>query len=316
MTRTPRSVAIYVVLLVVCLASVALADDFKTIQGKEYKNAKVSRIEPDGIVLITKSGISKVYFTELPKDVQERFHYDSAKAIAYSNEQSAIQEEVRKKRDEIQRRLTEERNKIGADREWKTAQSSTRSLQIPFLTAISLDTGSFITQGGSGVRSIGNVTYINKSQITTHILAVKVQLRTPGNALVEPYEVQCFFIAKDKSQARYIYDAIKFHSSTQFDEVNVAARDLFGGTKTVDISVSKNPIAGVTSQGDHFYGTLTDTVVLTSTKPGSHVEGWIVRVLSQGQVVRLQASLSELKPFAEWQGSLLDKAANSVSFKD
>ncbi len=49
-------------------ASIALADDFKTIDGKEYKNAKVSRAEPDGIVLITKSGISKVYFTELPKD--------------------------------------------------------------------------------------------------------------------------------------------------------------------------------------------------------------------------------------------------------
>jgi hypothetical protein len=28
----------------------------------------------DGIVLRTKTGISKVYFVELPKDVQERFH--------------------------------------------------------------------------------------------------------------------------------------------------------------------------------------------------------------------------------------------------
>jgi len=28
-------------------------------------------------VLITKSGISKIYFTELPKEVWERFHYDS-----------------------------------------------------------------------------------------------------------------------------------------------------------------------------------------------------------------------------------------------
>ena len=29
-------------------------------------------------MLRTKSGISKVYFVELPKDVQERFHYGSA----------------------------------------------------------------------------------------------------------------------------------------------------------------------------------------------------------------------------------------------
>src|SRR5438876_15218 len=76
MSDTPRSVAICVV--VVCLASVALADDFKTIQGKEYKNVTVTRVESDSIVLESKSGISKVYFVELPKDVQERFHYGSA----------------------------------------------------------------------------------------------------------------------------------------------------------------------------------------------------------------------------------------------
>src|SRR5260370_36071454 len=73
-------------IVIICLASVALADDFKTIDGKEYKNATVSRVEPDGIVLMTKSGISKVYFTELPKDVQERFHYDPAKAAEFTSQ--------------------------------------------------------------------------------------------------------------------------------------------------------------------------------------------------------------------------------------
>ena len=64
--------------LAVASASITLADDFKTVNGKEYKNATVTRVEPDGIVLRTKSGITKVYFVELPKDVQERFHYGSA----------------------------------------------------------------------------------------------------------------------------------------------------------------------------------------------------------------------------------------------
>jgi len=59
-------------------ASVALAEDFKTIDGKEYRDATISSVEADGIVLRTKSGISKVYFAELPKDVQERFQYGSA----------------------------------------------------------------------------------------------------------------------------------------------------------------------------------------------------------------------------------------------
>jgi len=55
--------------------SLALAEDFKTVDGREYKDATVSRIEADGIELRTKTGISKVYFAELPQDVQERFHW-------------------------------------------------------------------------------------------------------------------------------------------------------------------------------------------------------------------------------------------------
>jgi hypothetical protein len=61
-------------------ASVALAGDFKTASGKVYKDATVSRIEADGIELKTKTGISKVYFTELPQEVQERFHWAKPEA--------------------------------------------------------------------------------------------------------------------------------------------------------------------------------------------------------------------------------------------
>src|ERR1700745_2664797 len=77
-----------VAFLILCFATVALADDFKTVQGKEYKNVTVNRVEPDGLVLKSKSGISKVYFVELPKEVQERFHYNSAVASAYSVRQA------------------------------------------------------------------------------------------------------------------------------------------------------------------------------------------------------------------------------------
>ncbi len=58
--------------------SLALADEFKTMDGKIYKDATISHVEADGIVIRTKTGISKIYFVELPKDVQERFHYGSA----------------------------------------------------------------------------------------------------------------------------------------------------------------------------------------------------------------------------------------------
>jgi hypothetical protein len=94
--------------LILCFAPIALADDFKTIDGKEYKNATASRVEPDGIVLITKSGISKVYFTELPKDVQERFHYDAKKAAEFTSQTTEkIDQLLQRRAEEAQQRAAE-----------------------------------------------------------------------------------------------------------------------------------------------------------------------------------------------------------------
>ena len=62
-------------ILAVLFTSLAFSEDFKTVNGKVYKDATVSRIEGDGIVLKTKTGIYKVYFAELPSEVQERFHW-------------------------------------------------------------------------------------------------------------------------------------------------------------------------------------------------------------------------------------------------
>jgi len=70
-------------ILLICITPV-LADDFKTVNGKEYKNATITRVEPDGIIVKSKVGISKVYFSELPKEIQERFHYDPAKAAQFN----------------------------------------------------------------------------------------------------------------------------------------------------------------------------------------------------------------------------------------
>lgn len=116
--------------LIVCLAAVALADDFKTNAGKEYKNVTVSRVEPDGIVVTGTAGISKVYFTELPKDVQERFGYDSQKASDYSAQQSAGLEQVRKQEEEASRQKAEASQKANQQRaEQERQQNALRALQ-------------------------------------------------------------------------------------------------------------------------------------------------------------------------------------------
>jgi hypothetical protein len=65
-------------------ASIALADDFKTTNGKEYKNAKISRVEPDCIVIAFSGGIVKIPFTELSKELQEKYHYDPEAAQKFA----------------------------------------------------------------------------------------------------------------------------------------------------------------------------------------------------------------------------------------
>jgi len=77
-------------------ASLALAEDFKTVSGRVYKDATVSRVEADGIVVRTKTGISKIYFVELPKDVQQRFLPTPAKTVAVQSERQPTKIETKK----------------------------------------------------------------------------------------------------------------------------------------------------------------------------------------------------------------------------
>jgi hypothetical protein len=103
------------VILIVCFASVALADDFKTINGKEYKNAKVDRVESDGVVITFRGGMAKIYFVELPKDVQRRFGYDSDKieadaAAARAAEEKRIEQGKVAARERADREKEKEKN--------------------------------------------------------------------------------------------------------------------------------------------------------------------------------------------------------------
>jgi 23S rRNA pseudoU1915 N3-methylase RlmH len=113
--------------------SAAFAEDFKTANGKEYKDATVSRVEPDGIVLKTKSGVIKVYFAELPKDAQERFHYDLEKAASYSSEQAANYAAYQKQQEETRRQRADADTKNRAIlAEQQAATNRTQALRARF----------------------------------------------------------------------------------------------------------------------------------------------------------------------------------------
>jgi hypothetical protein len=135
-------------ILLLSFAATALSEDFKTVNGKEYKDATVTRVEPDGIVVKTNSGITKVYFTELPKDVQEHFHYDSEKAASYSAEQAANYTAYQKQQDETQRQqqAADAKSKAALGQQ-QAATNRTQALQTRY--------GELQKQEGDLLRQIG-----------------------------------------------------------------------------------------------------------------------------------------------------------------
>jgi hypothetical protein len=119
--------------LILCFTSAAFAEDFKTVNGKEYKDATVTCVDPDGVMVKTKSGITKVYFIELPKEVQEHFHYDSEKAASYSAEQAANYTAYQRQQEETQRRQAEidAKNKAILEQQ-QAATNHTQALQARY----------------------------------------------------------------------------------------------------------------------------------------------------------------------------------------
>jgi hypothetical protein len=117
-------------LLPVCVTSIALADDFKTTDGKEYKNAAVSRVEPDGIMIRFSGGLVKIPFTELPKEDQERFHYDPKSAVAAQAAEMAAIQQTNQQTEESNKQRKETEQQKALENRLTQLQQDEESLRI------------------------------------------------------------------------------------------------------------------------------------------------------------------------------------------
>ena len=120
-----------VLVILFLFASFALADDFKTVNGKEYKNVEVGRVEPDGLVLWSKSSIVKVYFSELPKEVVDKWLPPEQKErIAAEEKRIAAEKAAEEKRVQEQKIAERER----AEKE-KNAEADLNQSRVKFQAA-------------------------------------------------------------------------------------------------------------------------------------------------------------------------------------
>jgi len=78
---------------VLCLCSVAVllaagncfSADITTLDGKTYKDATVTGVEPDALHISFRQGVVRIPFVELPNDLRRQYGYDPLKAAQYQN---------------------------------------------------------------------------------------------------------------------------------------------------------------------------------------------------------------------------------------
>ncbi len=67
----------------VAFTALAQADDIKTADGRTLKTVTVTRVDPDGLVMATDSGVQKMKFAALSPEAQRKYGYDPAKEARF-----------------------------------------------------------------------------------------------------------------------------------------------------------------------------------------------------------------------------------------
>ncbi len=79
--------------LATLLPFLAQGEDIKLANGQIVRG-EISRVEPDGLVVLTDAGVEKISFLSLPEEAQKRYGFDLAKADQHRAAQRAAQQRM------------------------------------------------------------------------------------------------------------------------------------------------------------------------------------------------------------------------------
>jgi hypothetical protein len=145
-----------------------------------------------------------------------------------------------------------------------------------------------------------------------HQLSVEISFRAVGGTFKPgEYTVEWFFLAKEiNSKSRWVFQNGSIRISGAGNVFDVISKIL--PERRVDESIYTFTSS---SSGTEFGKTVETTVDVsgssTKYKAGSKIEGWVVRIKEGGKVVRIEASLSELKNLALKSAGKFDAMAKS-----
>jgi hypothetical protein len=274
-------------ILIVCFASLALADDFKTVDGKEYKNAKVSRVEPDGIVITFSGGIVKIPFTELSPEVQKKFSYDPQMAAAYSAGQNEQQAALARQRKADEQQRFDERQKYWSEHPMPGAHQEPTHTTASTALASALGQTSMPEELEDCYLEVKNVTSgleIQRNWETSwgsydhdhfNRIILNIRVGTVGNTS-GPVKVQWFFLGRRLSdpQQRIVYgkgEKSVVVPAKYFTECYAAA------------PILKSHVLNLAARGERYLS-------------GAQHDGWVVSIVdSSSRILADRASSEELQ---------------------
>jgi hypothetical protein len=102
-----------ILLLASVLTSNLFALDITTLDGKTYRDCRISRVDPDSICVLWSSSGARIKFVNLPELIRAQYGYDPEKAAAFERAEAA--------------RLETERSLLAAQRQLSASQSQRRS---------------------------------------------------------------------------------------------------------------------------------------------------------------------------------------------
>jgi hypothetical protein len=174
------------------------------------------------------------------------------------------------------------------------ALADTKSAQAPSLSVRTLSSAR-----RTAVVSAGTDGSFSKDIDRTCSIEIKM---VPFSVPETGFDLEWFFVAKTVTgKGRWIYDAGSKHSAKGREEMKVQSLPVQAQSdRQVDVGLA--PV--MTPEGR----AIKWTTVVTEAASGSKYEGWVVRVKSGGTVVRVEASLSELREMALSNPEVFDKA--------
>lgn len=78
----------FAIILTLCATSTTFGDIITNKSGQVYNVKKIVRTEPDGITVMHDTGLVKLFFWELPEDIQAKYGYNPATASKYNRQTS------------------------------------------------------------------------------------------------------------------------------------------------------------------------------------------------------------------------------------